>query len=47
LRMMPGAFDAQADSVYSVLLGCCAYVASLSDGRALHLHQRIQGKIKV
>lgn len=47
LRMMPGAFDAQADSVYGVLLGCCAYVASLSDGRALHLHQRIQGKIKV
>lgn len=33
-----------ATSVYDVLLQACSYVASLSDGAAVHLHNKISGK---
>lgn len=45
LRLLPEEIRGEAaGSVYEALLQSCSFVASLSDGAAVHLHNKIQGK---
>ncbi len=45
LRLLPDDITGEtAGSAYEALLQSCSYVASLSDGAAVHLHNKIQGK---
>lgn len=44
LTTLPARFQDISGSLYSVLLNCCCYVASLSDSAAVHIHNKISGK---
>jgi dGTPase len=44
LTTLPARFRNTAGSLYSILLQCSCYVASLSDSRAVHIHNKITGK---
>lgn len=45
LKLLPEEIRGEAaGSVYEALLQSCSFVASLSDGAAVHLHNKIQGK---
>jgi dGTPase len=45
LRLLPEEIQGEAaGSLYEALLQSCSFVASLSDGAAVHLHNKIQGK---
>jgi len=41
---LPPRFREISGSLYSVLLNCCCYVASLSDSAAVHIHNKISGE---
>lgn len=41
---LPPRFQDISGSLYSVLLNCCCFVASLSDSAAVHIHNKISGK---
>lgn len=45
VRTMPVWVIDSAQSVYDLLLHVSSYIASLSDSRAVQLHQKIQGKV--
>ncbi|QBA65526.1 dGTP triphosphohydrolase [Muriicola soli] len=44
LTTLPERFRDTSGSVYSILLQCSCYVASLSDSSAVHIHNKITGK---
>ncbi|WP_372945425.1 dGTP triphosphohydrolase [Muriicola sp.] len=44
LTTLPEIFRETKTSLYSILLQCCCFVASLSDSRAVHIHNKITGK---
>jgi dGTPase len=44
LTTLPETFRETTGSLYSILLQCCCFVASLSDSRAVHIHNKITGK---
>ncbi len=44
MTTLPPRFQDISGSLYSVLLNCCCYVASLSDSAAVHIHNKISGK---
>ena len=45
LRMLPVETAAAGPAtVYDLLLRACSFVASLSDGAAVHMHNKITGK---
>jgi dGTPase len=44
LETLPHAYRNTEGSIYSVLLNCCCFVASLSDSAAVHIHNKISGK---
>lgn len=44
MTTLPPKFQDISGSLYSVLLNCCCYVASLSDSAAVHIHNKISGK---
>ena len=43
LRTLPEHYRDTEASIYSILLNCCCFVASLSDGAAVHIHRKITG----
>lgn len=44
LKTLPEPYVKTEDSLYETLMGACCYVASLSDGFAVHLHNKIMGR---
>ena len=44
VESIPGEYKPATDSHYELLLHASAYVASLSDGLAVHIHNKISGK---
>jgi dGTPase len=44
MTTLPPKFQDISGSLYTVLLNCCCYVASLSDSAAVHIHNKISGK---
>ncbi|GGD48546.1 dGTP triphosphohydrolase [Muriicola marianensis] len=44
LTTLPEIFRETKGSLYAILLQCCCFVASLSDSRAVHIHNKITGK---
>ena len=44
LTTLPETFRETRETLYSTLLQCCCFVASLSDSRAVHIHNKITGK---
>jgi dGTPase len=44
MTTLPPRFQDITGSLYTVLLNCCCYVASLSDSAAVHIHNKISGK---
>ncbi|HET8736703.1 MAG TPA: dNTP triphosphohydrolase [Pricia sp.] len=44
LRTLPEFYGNTEIGVYEILLNTCCYVASLSDGAAVHIHNKIMGK---
>lgn len=45
LRTLPGFYQRTDATVYEILLNTCGYVASLSDSAAVHIHNKIKGKL--
>ncbi|MEX0275190.1 MAG: dGTP triphosphohydrolase [Flavobacteriaceae bacterium] len=43
-NMLPERYQCNYRELYDVLLATCSYVASLSDGMAVHLHGKIRGR---
>ncbi len=45
LKTLPAFYQRTEDlSIYQILLNTCCYVASLSDGAAVHIHNKIMGR---
>lgn len=44
MTTLPPKYQDISGSLYTVLLNCCCYVASLSDSAAVHIHNKISGK---
>lgn len=44
VQTLPEVFHKQGLSIYQILMNSCCYVASLSDGAAVHIHNKIMGK---
>ena len=44
MGLLPSVFRKSSGSVYEILLNTSCYVASLSDGAAVHIHNKITGK---
>lgn len=45
INTLPDAYQETAGSVYDILLSTSCYIASLSDGAAVHIHNKITGKL--
>jgi dGTPase len=45
INTLPHAYQETAGSVYDILLNTSCYIASLSDGAAVHIHNKITGKL--
>lgn len=43
LQTFPQKYQIEELSIYSMLLNCCCFVASLSDSAAVHIHRKISG----
>lgn len=44
VQTLPEVLRKQGLSIYQILMNSCCYVASLSDGAAVHIHNKITGK---
>jgi dGTPase len=45
IKTLPAFYQRTEDlSIYQILLNTCCYVASLSDGAAVHIHNKIMGR---
>jgi len=45
LKLLPEAYQQERDTLYTRIMQICSYVASLSDGYAIRLYEKISGKI--
>ena len=45
IELIPSIYKEKQDSIYSILMDCACFVASLSDRAAILLHAKISGKI--
>ncbi|MGB5437538.1 MAG: dGTPase, partial [Maribacter sp.] len=45
VNTLPGFYQRTALPLYEIVLNTCCYVASLSDSAAVHMHNKIMGKL--